>query len=606
MYISQVKIKGFRNFKYAVINLNPKSLIIGPNDVGKSNLIYALRIVLDKSLSESSLEPSDSDFYVKEDTNEMLITVKFSDIQKDPQKDECIFSRLGKHISDNNELFIRYKAWRDRVGGKKDYTFFIAESEENLEKNDPIDCRYYTKYLNLEYVHSNRDLMNYLKKEKSKILETARSRRNDETTKQDTIVESNIKNKLEEVNTEINKLSYIKSSTCCFNAELKLLNQCETESIEFNSGSIDTNKYINNLDLVSKFGDKTVNLGGDGKANQIFLTMWATKNNPDIPEYVEEIKIYCIEEPEAHLHPHKQRNLAKYLTDRFNSQIILTTHSPQIACEFSPNSMVKLYDCSKGSLASQNGCSSIIQETFDNFGYRLNIIPAEAFFSDLIFLVEGVSEVLFYKALAKVLNISLDSLNISILSVEGIGFQTYIDIFSKLNVRIVVRTDNDIVQMKQSKADKEQGILPKYRLSGFERAIKINNVLNQDKINNIDNLKNIPDKDSIPDEIITYTSQLRQIFEKNNIFLSKKDFETDLAQTELKDELIEFYELPEESSEVDIVKKMQEKKGINIYEFLENYKDSLVKLINSDMAKPLTKCQEILFNESVLECLTQL
>lgn len=33
------------------------------NDIGKSNLLYTLRILLDESLSEADLEPADSDFF---------------------------------------------------------------------------------------------------------------------------------------------------------------------------------------------------------------------------------------------------------------------------------------------------------------------------------------------------------------------------------------------------------------------------------------------------------------------------------------------------------------------------------------------------------------
>lgn len=52
MKIEQVKLKGFRNYKDATINFNNNTLIIGENDVGKTNLIYALRLMLDRSLSE--------------------------------------------------------------------------------------------------------------------------------------------------------------------------------------------------------------------------------------------------------------------------------------------------------------------------------------------------------------------------------------------------------------------------------------------------------------------------------------------------------------------------------------------------------------------------
>lgn len=64
MKIEQVILKGFRNYKDATINFNNNTLIIGENDVGKTNLIYALRLMLDRSLSEMDIEPSELDFHV--------------------------------------------------------------------------------------------------------------------------------------------------------------------------------------------------------------------------------------------------------------------------------------------------------------------------------------------------------------------------------------------------------------------------------------------------------------------------------------------------------------------------------------------------------------
>ena len=46
MQIEKVRIKGFRNFVDEEIVFAQQTLIIGPNDIGKTNLLYALRILL--------------------------------------------------------------------------------------------------------------------------------------------------------------------------------------------------------------------------------------------------------------------------------------------------------------------------------------------------------------------------------------------------------------------------------------------------------------------------------------------------------------------------------------------------------------------------------
>lgn len=88
MRIEKIHIKGFRNFEDEEIFFQPKTLIIGANDVGKTNLLYALRILFDKSISEHDLDLKDSDYnaYCNTDTVEITATIcdvteerKFSD-----------------------------------------------------------------------------------------------------------------------------------------------------------------------------------------------------------------------------------------------------------------------------------------------------------------------------------------------------------------------------------------------------------------------------------------------------------------------------------------------------------------------------------------------
>ncbi len=83
--------------------------------------------------------------------------------------------------------------------------------------------------------------------------------------------------------------------------------------------------------------------------------------------------------------------------------------------------------------------------------FRSNALSSEVYFSDCVLLVEGSSEVIFYKALANQINVDLDKLNISILSVEGVGFKRYIELLEALNITWLVRTDNDYFKVTRKK-----------------------------------------------------------------------------------------------------------------------------------------------------------
>lgn len=57
LYISRAIIKNYRNFKYADIKLDHKQVIIGENNIGKTNLLRALQLILDPTLSDDDRYP---------------------------------------------------------------------------------------------------------------------------------------------------------------------------------------------------------------------------------------------------------------------------------------------------------------------------------------------------------------------------------------------------------------------------------------------------------------------------------------------------------------------------------------------------------------------
>jgi putative ATP-dependent endonuclease of the OLD family len=54
MRLSRIQIDNFRNFKSLDIALSGHAVIVGENKIGKSNLLHALRLVLDPSLPDSA------------------------------------------------------------------------------------------------------------------------------------------------------------------------------------------------------------------------------------------------------------------------------------------------------------------------------------------------------------------------------------------------------------------------------------------------------------------------------------------------------------------------------------------------------------------------
>ena len=51
MKIERVRIKNFRNFENIDFEFGENIILVGANATGKSNFIYALRLILDPTLS---------------------------------------------------------------------------------------------------------------------------------------------------------------------------------------------------------------------------------------------------------------------------------------------------------------------------------------------------------------------------------------------------------------------------------------------------------------------------------------------------------------------------------------------------------------------------
>ncbi len=557
MKIQLVEITGFRNFASAVVNLADKTLVIGANDVGKTNFLHAIRMLLDRSLSDEDIEPSESDFHIALDGKQVAaikILIKLTEIAED-----AVISRLKGHISADGESFICYTAELAKPG----YKIFIGHSSEALEE---IDGRFYLKHIHFKYVESCRDITAYIQKEKKYLLKTAKSKRSAAQETADATSETTLQKTLNIVNDGVNKLSYVAGATKGINHELQELSHHNTDySVCLEAQTINFSSFVDRLRLGANSGGKRVGLGGDGRNNQILVGLWMAKAALE-HDLENEAVIYCIEEPEAHLHPHQQRKLADYLVNSIEGQVLVSTHSPQIASEFNPAGIVRFYENDGNTVAAGDGCSEDLEDTWDDFGYRMSVLPAEAFFADVVFLVEGPSEVLLYTTMSEELGIDLNYYNISILSVEGIDFDVYVQILSKLEIPYVLRTDNDVFKVPKTKPQE-------WRFAGLNRALEVAGGKAYVNSTAIDS----------PAKLSAEWKDTSAIVNPKGIFVSKVDLENDVAAV-CKDQLLKF---SGEATIPDAVQYLQNRKAIRMRKFLKENPGMLAALKGDDIAAPL-------------------
>ena len=63
MELSRISISNFRNFSQLDVSVAGNVVVVGENRVGKSNLLYALRLLLDPTLPDSARQLTFSDFW---------------------------------------------------------------------------------------------------------------------------------------------------------------------------------------------------------------------------------------------------------------------------------------------------------------------------------------------------------------------------------------------------------------------------------------------------------------------------------------------------------------------------------------------------------------
>jgi len=163
------------------------------------------------------------------------------------------------------------------------------------------------------------------------------------------------------------------------------------------------------------------------------------------------MKLLLIEEVEAHLHPQAQLRLIEYLQDeiaeRSAVQIIMTTHSPNLASKVKLDNLI----ICKGDKAFPMG-SDFTELEKGNYLFLerfLDVTKANLFFAQGIILVEGDSENILIPLIADILGKPLTKHGVSVVNVQSTAFLKYSRIFKRksgegMGVKIAVVTDNDI------------------------------------------------------------------------------------------------------------------------------------------------------------------
>lgn len=165
-------------------------------------------------------------------------------------------------------------------------------------------------------------------------------------------------------------------------------------------------------------------------------------------------KLLLIEEPEAHLHAQRQLRVMKFLQHQATEsgiQIIVTTHSPNLASAIAINNLVMINGGHAFSLAETK--TKLEASDYRFLERFLDVTKANLFFARGVLIVEGDSENILFPTLAKLIGRDLTEYGVSIVNVGGVGLRRFARIFQRaitektglLNIPVACVTDLDIM-----------------------------------------------------------------------------------------------------------------------------------------------------------------
>lgn len=516
MYISELIIKNYRNFKDFTIELKPLTLIIGENNVGKSNLLDSIGLIFGQDISffkKRFLEVADFNYDTLLDFKRQVLD--FNIPIDSIQFPEIIIEAKLKDWDDDQESVI--SDWYSNAEFSEATITYVFAPVTNFNKQDELQQQrnFITKFKNEitepEYEKlpesAKLDLINFpiskyhysiyggvgkstqantyhLNQLRFELLDALRDACTELVASHNNKLLFRILNSKEEKEyqdlkgqliglqqaiNDNNALQEIKQGISVQLDKISLATDDTTNIVDLIFTLPDVSDLLKKISLI--YGDNPIKIerNGTGRNNLLFISL--------VLSYIEDVtraqssyfRVVGLEEPESHLHPNLQDHLAHNIESliktanqkefRKDIQLLITSHSTHITTKINFENTVVLYrkDNQIVSHYILDGFSSnaLGKKQIKYLNKYLDAVNTNFFYSRKVILVEGISEKLLIPVFfEKIVKHSTEKSSCCIISVNGLAFSYFLEIIKNgFFQKCLVLTDRDSDTKAKDRAD---------------------------------------------------------------------------------------------------------------------------------------------------------